>query len=415
MKLLWLCNMPPSAVQEQISGTAAGGLWVDHVLAGLRTQDMTIRILSPGGRAEGTLDERCSYRTFREGAPYVYLPELEKWFLEELKGYQPDVIHIWGTEYGHTLALVKAAKQLNLLDRVVVSIQGLCSVIAKHYAEGVPYWTQKLPTFRDFLRQDTIAQQQDKFLLRGVLEVETLKTVHHVIGRTHWDRACALQINPGLQYHLCNETLREPFYEDHWSYERCSKHTVFAASHSYPVKGFHYAIQAFAEVCAEYPDARLMVTGKSFFPRSFREKLRQNGYQRYLAKLADRCGIADRITFLGGLSPEKMKQAFLDANVFILPSTIENSPNALGEAMLLGVPCVANDVGGVMTLMDHGTEGYVCPSTAPYMMAHYIKTIFAREAQAATLGDAARKHARCIHDPEKNLRDLLAIYNKISG
>jgi len=415
MKLLWLCNMPPSAVQEKISGIAAGGLWVDHVLTGLRRQDMTIRILSPGNGAEGMLDDRCSYRTFREGLPYVYLPELENLFLEELKTWQPDVIHIWGTEYGHTLAMVNAAKQLELLDALVVSIQGLCSVIAKHYAEGVPYWTRKLPTFRDFVRQDTIAQQQKKFLLRGALEVETLKTVGHVIGRTHWDEACALSINPKLRYHLCNETLREPFYEGQWQYDRCTKHTVFAASHSYPVKGFHYAIEAFAEVCKEYPDARLAVTGRSFFAKGIRQKLRQSGYQRYLAKLARQYGIADKIIFLGGLSPEKMKQAFLDANVFVLPSTIENSPNSLGEAMLLGVPCVASDVGGVITMMNHGTEGYVYPSTAPYMLAHYIKKIFAQAEQAAALGNEARSHARRIHDPEKNLRDLLAIYHEISG
>jgi len=99
----------------------------------------------------------------------------------------------------------------------------------------------------------------------------------------------------------------------------------------------------------------------------------------------------------------------------VLPSTIENSPNALGEAMLLGVPCVASDVGGVITMMNHGTEGYVYPSTAPYMLAHYIKKIFAQAEQAAALGNEARSHARRIHDPEKNLRDLLAIYHEISG
>ena len=71
MRLLWLCNMVPSAVQEKISGKATGGLWVDHVLAGLRRENVTIRILCPGSGAAGEVDGRCSFATFREGLPYA--------------------------------------------------------------------------------------------------------------------------------------------------------------------------------------------------------------------------------------------------------------------------------------------------------------------------------------------------------
>lgn len=415
MKVLWLGNMLPGAVQRQISGKAASGLWMDHVLEGLRGESVTLRILAPGKGDRGQLDERCSYSTFSEGLPYVYLPQLEERFLQELEAFRPDVIHVWGTEYGHTLAMVNAAEKLGLLDRLAISIQGLCSVIAEHYAEGVPYWVQNLPNFRDFIRRDSITRQRKKFALRGKLEVDALKKARHVIGRTHWDWACVKRVNPAARYHLCNETLREAFYEGGWSYERCTPYTVFAASHSYPVKGFHYALQAFAEVCEAYPDARLLVTGKSFFPKNLQQRLRRSGYQRYLEAQAKRLCLEDKIVFLGSLSPEEMKEAFLNANVFVLPSCIENSPNALGEAMLLGVPCVASDVGGVMTMMEHGKEGYMYPSTAPYMLAHYIKELFAMGERAAELGSKARAHAQMTHDPEKNLRDLLSIYQEISG
>ena len=415
MKVLWLGNMLPGVVQKQINGKVASGLWMDHVLEGLRNEKIMLRILAPGKGDRGQLDERCGYRTFREGLPYVYLPELEDLFLRELEEFRPDVIHIWGTEYGHTLAMVNAAEKLDLLDRLVISIQGLCSVIAEHYAEGVPYWVQKRPNFRDFVRRDSIARQREKFAPRGAPEVEALNNAKHVIGRTHWDLACVQRINPNARYHLCNETLREAFYEGSWSYDRCAPHTVFASSHSYPVKGFHYALHAFAEVCEAYPDARLLVTGKSYFPSNFRQRLRQSGYQRHLEVLTKQLHLEDKIVFLGSLSPEEMKKAFLSANVFILPSCIENSPNALGEAMLLGVPCVASDVGGVMTMMKHGEEGYMYPSTAPYMLSHYIKELFVMGDRAAALGSKASDHARRTHDPEQNLRDLLSVYQEISG
>ena len=414
MKLLWLCNMMPGAVRENLGGASGGGLWVDHVLSDLRKQEnVTLRILCPGPKAAGgSLDDRTDYRLFTEGEPYRYLPELEVQFGSELSEFQPDVIHIWGTEYGHTLAMVRAAQKLGVSGRIAVSIQGLCSVYAGHYAEGIPERVRNAFTLRDFLRRDNMAMQQKKFLLRGDLEMEALEGVHHVIGRTDWDRACTMQINPDAKYHFCNETLRETFYDGSWNYASCKKHRIFASSCLYPIKGFHYLLEAMPIILRRYPDAVISVTGGSFFADSFLGRLRQQMYFRYLQRFCKRNGLTDKIEFLGQLNAEAMKRAFLDANVFVLPSTIENSPNSLGEAMLLGVPCVASDVGGV-TNMLHPGEGYVYPSTAPYMLAHDIVEVFAMEDRAAELGAAARAHARKTHDPEKNLRDLLAIYREI--
>lgn len=415
MKLLWLCNRVPGAVQDKITGeTGHSGLWMDHVLSDLRKQELTLHILAPGGEDRGALDDKCSYATFSAGLAHEYLPQQENWFEKELREYHPDVIHVWGTEFAHTLAMVNAAERVGLLDHLVVSIQGLCSIYTGHYAEGVPHSVQRGSTFRDLVRRDNICLQQEKFRLRGELERKALAKVRHVIGRTDWDKACTQQLSPKAQYHFCNETLREEFYEGQWNYAHCQKHRVFASSCVYPVKGFHYLLEAFAEVVKVYPDATLAVPGKSFLVDSAKEKLRQSGYQKYLAGLVRQYGLEEKIQFLGSLTAAEMKKAFLEANVFALPSTIENSPNSLGEAMLLGLPCVAADVGGVTTMMSHGEEGYVYQSTAPYMLAHYIMQSFAMRDQAAVFGEKARQHAGVTHNPEKNLTDLLSIYRELS-
>ena len=412
MKVLWLCNRLPGAVQEALTGEAgAGGLWIDHVLALLRQRELELRVLCPGKGERGTLDGRCSFATFPSGLPQDYRPEQERWFEEELRAFQPEVVHIWGTEYAHTLAMVNACEALGLLDRTVVSIQGLCSVYAGHYAEGLPNRVQRGFTFRDAVRRDNILQQQKKFALRGELEVQALKKVRHVIGRTDWDDACTKRINPGTQYHFNNETLREEFYEGQWHYDACRKHRIFASSCAYPVKGFHYLLEAMAEVGKFYPDVTLAVPGKSFLTV---DGLHRNGYQKYLADLARKYGLEDRIEFLGSLDAGQMKAQYLSANVFVLPSTIENSPNSLGEAMLLGTPCVAGDVGGVSTLLEHRREGFLYQSTAPYLLAYYIRKVFAMEEGVEELGQAARQHARKTHDPEKNLQDLIEIYRALA-
>ena len=413
MKIVWLCNMIPSAV-NQSRGGGGGGLWLDHVLEDIRVQkDITLRLFCPGGTETGRVDKQVEYVLFTEGEAHVYSEQLEEQFYRELKAFQPDVIHIWGTEYGHTLAMVNAAQRLGLENRVAISIQGLCSIYARHYCEGVPEAVCHRYSLRDFLKRDNLLGQQKRFAQRGKLEQQALEKAGHVIGRTDWDRAITGQINPNRVYHFCNETLRQPFYEDTWQYAACRKHRIFISSCAYAIKGFHYLLEAMPLVLAQYPDAEIAVTGDSFFKTSLPAKLRQDYYHRYLARLADKNDLGDRIHFLGALSAPQMKQAFLDCNVFVLPSTIENSPNSLGEAMLLGVPCVAADVGGVSNMLHPG-QGYVYQSTAPYMLAHYITEVFRQQERAEEMGAQARLQALETHNPEKNMRDLLEIYRLIA-
>ena len=415
MRLLWLSNMTPGPVKEALGGKNADGLWMDHVLRDLRKQqDLKIRLLCAADREEeGRLDENCSFSLFPIGSFTEENPALSQKFVEQLREFQPDVVHIWGTEFPHTLSMLKACRQEDLLDHTVVSIQGLCSFIAEHYNEGIPPETVRHSTLRDFLRQDNLLQQQKAFLKRGENEQAALALARHVIGRTHWDRACTAQLNPEAQYHFCNETLREGFYSGAWQYETCSKHRIFASSCLYPVKGFHYLLKAFDQVKKNCGDAVLSVPGESPVAVGLKERLRQDGYKRYLSSLLRQYDLESSVEFLGSLTEENMKEAYLNANVFVLPSTIENSSNSLGEAMLLGVPTVAADVGGVTSMLENGREGIVYQGTAPYMLADAILQVFRMEKQAETMGKAAAAHAAVTHDPKTNFSALLGIYDAV--
>lgn len=416
MKILWLCHMIPGAVKEAATGKKESGLWLDHVLDDLREKGVRLHVLCRGLTHEGAVDENCTYGGFLEPKAHIYRPEHEELFRRELRDFRPDVIHIWGTEFAHSLAMMKAAEAEGMLDRCVISIQGLVSIYARHYAEGLSHYLINSFTFRDLLRWDNIAHQAKMYTCRGELEQQSLRLSRHIIGRTDWDRACAKQISPDAQYHFCNETLRDPFYEDAWSYERCQKHRIFASSCMYPVKGFHYLLEAFVQILKRWPDAEIAVPGRDFVHlKSFREKFREDSYHRHMRKFIEQHGLEDKIHFLGRLSPEGMKEQDLLANVFVMPSTIENSPNSLGEAMLLGTPCVASDVGGITTVLKHGEEGFIYQSTAPYMLAYYIDKVFSMGAEAADMGRIAAKHARVTHDPEKNREDLMEIYRSIAG
>ena len=82
--------------------------------------------------------------------------------------------------------------------------------------------------------------------------------------------------------------------------------------------------------------------------------------------------------------------------------------------MLLGVPCISSDVGGVKNLLKHEEEGYVYQTDAPYMLAYYVKKTFAMKDEAEVMGVRGKEHATKTHNREQNLQVLLKIYEDIS-
>ena len=126
----------------------------------------------------------------------VYRKELEPCFREIRDIFGPDVVHIHGSEYPHSLAWVQACGA----ERTAVSIQGLSSVCAGFYLGGIPARELvKSVTFRDLLRRDTLFAQQRKIKARGKYERELFGSVRHVIGRTAWDHSHACAIIPSAR------------------------------------------------------------------------------------------------------------------------------------------------------------------------------------------------------------------------
>ena len=175
MKVLWLCNNAPGAVRSARSGKPESQVnWLDHVLHDLRAQGVTLRILYRGGGVPGQIDEACSYVPVPETPAHIYQPELEEAFRQELRSFAPDVIHSWGVEYHHALAMVNAAEKEGMLPRMAASIQGLCCRIAPHYTDGLPARALRARTLRDFVRHDSILVQQAQYAQRAELETQAL-------------------------------------------------------------------------------------------------------------------------------------------------------------------------------------------------------------------------------------------------
>ena len=96
------------------------------------------------------------------------------------------------------------------------------------------------------------------------------------------------------------------------------------------------------------------------------------------------------------------------------PSVIENSPNSIGEAMLLGVPIVASDVGGVSSLVEHWKNGFLYQADAPYMLAYYIGKIFEDSLMTEKMSQIEKVYALELYDRNKIMRQLLDAYQIIT-
>ena len=407
MKVLWITNIifPAPSKALGISVPVSGG-WMMSSLEVLKESllDMEIAVATiyPGKNFKTLKIDGVSYYLLPSSEPAtIYDKTLEPLWQQVRDDFRPDVTHIHGTEYPYGLAYIRACGP----DKVCISIQGLVSVIARYYYAGMSVGDiLKNITFRDLLKRDTIFRQKNNFEKRGEIEHEYIRSVSHIIGRTSWDRAHVWAINPDIDYHFCNETLRSSFYNHKWESDKCVKHSIFLSQASYPIKGLHKVLQAMPIILRHYPDARVSIAGNNITDKPF---YRISGYGKYIRSLIRKYNLQEKVNFLGNLSESRMCEEYLKANVFICPSAIENSPNSLGEAQLLGVPHIASYVGGVMDMMVDA-EDNMYRFEEVEMLAEKVCKIF--EDGMTSENDVTKRHDRL-----KNASCLVDIYRYIIG
>ncbi|MBU5216406.1 glycosyltransferase family 4 protein [Bacillus albus] len=418
MKILWLTNIPLPEVSLLLNEEVLPfGGWLINASTTLSSTDgVSLSVASPNNRINDVkllCGNKIEYYIF----PSVNSSDVNEIrnnrYLEKvIEECKPDIVHIFGTEFTHTLSMINVCQKKDI--KTVISIQGLVSIYAKHYTLSLPGKVQNRYTFRDLLKRDNIKKQQQGFIKRGKFEIEALRKVRHVMGRTTWDKACSTQINPDVIYHHCDETLREEFYKHRWNIEKIERNSIFLSQGSYPIKGLHFMIEAMHLILKRFPNTRLYIGGMDITKsETLKEKMKISSYGKYIKELIRKYNLQDKIIFTGLLNEKQMCARYLRSNVFVCPSSIENSPNSLGEAMILGVPCVASDVGGVSDMLKHKEEGFVYQTDAPYMLAHYVCEIFENEKLALDFSYNARAHALKTHDPVKNVKRLIDIYKDI--
>ena len=413
MKILWITNILFPEAERHITGSGefrdSGGWMLGAANALTAISEIRLFVACVSTKVTELMQlkgERITYFVIPYGNGNLkYNPGYCSYWKQINDAVHPDVVHIHGTEYSHGFAYMKACG----CDNVVISIQGLTSAYYYYYYGMSRADVYRNITLRDIIR-GSILKGQKSFMQRAVYEIEMLKMVKHVIGRTSWDRARVWAINPKAEYHFCNETLRQEFYEgDKWRYNECNKHTIFLSQAGYPIKGLHQVLKAMPLILRHYPDAQIRVAGTDITKSAtLVEKLRLSGYGKYIKSLIKKYALEGKVTFTGNLNGKLMKQEYLRANVFVCPSSIENSPNSLGEAQILGTPCIASYVGGIMDMM-RGNEENLYRFEEIEMLAEKVCRVFADEDKQVDMHIVAAKR----HSSSLNCNNLLLVYKDI--
>lgn len=403
MKVLWITNVElPDAANSRGNNVVVGG-WMHQTLNYIKN---SIELY-----VAACVSEKYDWIEINSVNYCGFTPEMDEVDFERIiESIDPDCIHIWGSEYSHSYYVTKAARNLSKIECTVLSIQGLVSVYAEHYYDGLPPELIHRRTLKEFFGRRNIAQEKKMMELQGQTEISTFQMLENCIGRTDWDYACAKQMNPHIEYHFCGEILRESFYVNRWKYEECDKEVIFFSQAHYPIKGLHIMLRALPIIKEYYPAVVLRIVGnnpqkKAIFKRS--------SYEKYICNLIRDNDLSNSIEWLGQLSENEMMLNYKKANVFVCSSSIENSSNSIGEAMLVGTPIVASDVGGIKSFMEHEKEGMLYHSTAIYMLADNVIRIFNSRSLAMQLGNNAHERAKKYHCIEDNLQRLIKIYNKL--
>ena len=412
MRILWLINFEIPLIGNKDMVKEG---WISGMLSAVLEfcPGNEIILLYPQSRMNGV--ESGDHNGFKSIGYYrnwkatEYNAGLKTVFTDIIKKIQPDILHVMGTEFPHSLSMCEACESIDMLDRLVISIQGMMKPYADAYDIGLPSSIRYGYRLKD-IRDGNVNTEKKRFEKRAEYEIRALKVARNVIGRTEWDEMCTRRVNKNIKYYHNNEVLRPSFYVNEWKYENCVPNTVFVSQCDYPIKGLHILVEG-AHVLKELGyDVKYRIAGWNVLDVP---EWKMSKYVHYVYSLMRKYSLIEDFVFLNPLKEEAMVQEYLRANVFVLPSVIENSPNSLGEAMILGMPVVTADVGGVKDFVRHGEYGYVFPLSEPYMMAYYIGICLSELQSNNEIERKAKQKARLLYDRKINAERLASIYNEM--
>jgi L-malate glycosyltransferase len=176
-----------------------------------------------------------------------------------------------------------------------------------------------------------------------------------------------------------------------------------------PWKGQDTAIEALRLLCEQDVDAHLLLVGSvKFADRATR--FDNVAYVERLRRLIADAGLERRVSWLG--EREDVPRVMRALDVLLLPSWQEPFGRTLIEAMALGVPVIATNVGGPREIVRDGCEGLLLAPDQPGEWATAIRRLGEDEQLRTRMGTAGRRRVRDAFSTDAHGRAIEALYGR---
>ena len=409
MKILW-CTHSLAGFKPEAGGYNGCG-WITSLLdqfANLDGFDIGVAFFY-GEDAEPLVKDRITYYPITLGKVSVlgkmktFFGDYSAWEREEIshldrlqvivEKFKPDVIHVWGTETD--MGLIANRVEVP----VIVHLQGLLN----------PIFNALLPpgvNQSDYIFQDGFSPIKILNNLNALnywkykisREVRILRSCKKYFGRTHWDRAICRLYSPTGEYYYCSEILRDIFYHGEWARDT-SKIRILSTISSPLYKGADLVLKT-AHLLKEYAniDFEWNLVGVS------NVKLQEKITHIKASEVNVYC--------CGVKTPEELYQLARQSSVYFHPSYIDNSPNSVCEAQIIGLPVIAVNVGGVSTLIEDKKTGILTPPNEPHMAAMNILNLLDDNKLMVSLSVNSKEEACKRHNPRGIINSLLSLYSQ---
>lgn len=318
--------------------------------------------------------------------------------LQVIEQVQPNIIHIFGMEW--SWAAVANYTKIPCVVHIMGSIVPYYNALFPPRYNEYDMYRFLFPNIKKIIDYWLDLKRQKSW---RDLEVEKWKGINFYMGRTNWDHSLMSILHPNAIYYHVEEALRPQFWSENYSWKaKRNDHKIHLASTGCSTfwKGPDMLLKVAFVLKMLNVDFEWKVAGK--MPNLIKQVVEKKEGMTF-----EDCNV----TFIGFTQPDNLAKILCESSMYVHTAYIENSPNSICEAQLMGVPIVSTNVGGISSLVED--NGILVPANDPWQMAFAILKIYNNQELAKKYSVNGKKIAMKRHDSSNILNQLMACYESI--